>query len=140
MQLCNQQADKNQWLPWQREAFTAFAANMMNPSRPFPCISVVQAYALGDLRYGFAGDPCNIAAAEELAALLAEFAETSRQAGTYPVLVVFFDTPPELAEGYTVRQFEQLFWQLLSRTSAFDAGGWPADVPLDAHDPLWELC
>ncbi|AGT32333.1 hypothetical protein M493_10360 [Geobacillus genomosp. 3] len=140
VQLFSRQANQEHWLPWQREAMSAFAAKMADRSRLFPCIPAVQAYALDDLRYGFASDPRSETAAQELAALLAEFAETSRQIGNDAALVVFFDTPAELADGYTVAQFEELFWQLLRQTSALDVRGWLDVVPLDPNDPLWEFC
>lgn len=113
---------------------------MSNKERPFPCIPATQGFSLNHLRYGFLGDPRSDASLKDLASLLSLYTKLSRSCGEYTSLIVFFETPMDIKDTYTVEQFEQLFWKLLSGLAKLDQMEWPAHIPSNPHNPLWEFC
>lgn len=95
--------------PWKRDALEKFEAKILDKEKPFPCIPATQGYSLNHLRYGFMGDPRKISSIQELASLLTEFTQASKELGKYTSLIIFFETPMEWIRSYKVEQFEQLF-------------------------------
>ncbi|MDI4647065.1 YqcI/YcgG family protein [Cohnella hashimotonis] len=122
---------------WKKEAFRAFAAKMSDRKARFPCIPATQAFALGHLRYGFVARPWHPSAAGELGELVAEYGKASRRFGDYSSLIVFFDREPDEKD---VLAYEAKFWDLLSEASRMDQAAWPADIPEDTGQPIWEYC
>ncbi|CAG2181733.1 unnamed protein product, partial [Oppiella nova] len=43
-------------------------------------------------------------------------------------------------EAKDVLTYEQSFWNLLSEMRTLDTQSWPADIPEDPENPLWEYC
>ncbi|TYS47718.1 YqcI/YcgG family protein [Bacillus infantis] len=125
---------------WEADALRAFQAKLGNKKDRFPCIPATQGHALQQLRYGFAGDPRDISSAGELAEMMREFTVHSRSFGSYTSLIVFFETNEQLAEQGTVEEFENHFWQQMNLLAERDREKWPAHIPEDPHDPLWEFC
>jgi uncharacterized protein len=124
---------------WQQDAISRFKDKMTSPKK-FPCIPATQAYALKQLRYGFAGIPASDSSAVELAGILKQFSLQSREFGKYTTLVVFFDTPAALVEANTVEDFELLFWKLLNQLNEIDEMKWPEHIPPDPEESEWEFC
>jgi FPC/CPF motif-containing protein YcgG len=125
---------------WKRAALEEFTAKMKDKERAFPCIPATQGHSLNHFRYGFVGDPRKNTSVEELAGLLTKYTQCSREFGKYTSLILFFETPKELVDSYTVEQFEQLFWNQLNGLSEIDKFEWPSQIPTDPHHPIWEFC
>ncbi|MFB4321397.1 YqcI/YcgG family protein [Priestia sp. BR_2] len=125
---------------WQREAIVKLTEKMTDRSAKFPCIPAVQGHALNHFRYGFINRGESQEAAGQLAALLHEFVLGSRGFGPYTSLVVFINTEHGRDSLEGVEYYERLFWQLLSRTTEYDTEPWPADLPGEPDDHLWEFC
>lgn len=121
---------------WQLDAINKWTEKISDRKYKFPCIPAVQGYALNHLRYGFVQQ----AAAKQLAALLQSYGEHSRALGSYTSLVVFIQCEAEPYRKDGVEYYERLFWSLLSRTTAMDDKPWPAHLPSDPSDHLWEYC
>ncbi|MEH7073842.1 YqcI/YcgG family protein [Neobacillus drentensis] len=136
----NEPSNKEQLLQWERCALEKFEAKMKDKEHPFPCIPATQGFALNQLRYGFLGDPRHDSSKIDLAQLLTTYTNESKEFGTYTSLIVFFDTPSDLKQEYTVEQFEQIFWEHLSGLTEQDQIEWPNHIPVDPHNPLWEFC
>ncbi|WP_282155877.1 YqcI/YcgG family protein [Cytobacillus gottheilii] len=125
---------------WERTALEQFSEKMSDKTKPFPCIPATIGFSKNQLRYGFIGDPRNEETLYELAAILGKFTRESKHFGPYTSLIIFYQTPVDLKETYTVEDYEQLFWEQLSGLSAVDAEEWPEDIPVDPHHPIWEFC
>ncbi|EHL78049.1 hypothetical protein HMPREF1015_02943 [Bacillus smithii 7_3_47FAA] len=124
---------------WKRDALEKFEAKILDKEKPFPCIPATQGYSLHHLRYGFVGDPRKSSSIQELASLLTEFNQASKELGKYTSLIIFFETPMEWIRSYKVEQFEQLFWDLLNGLSDMDPFDWPSHIPKDPH-VFYVLC
>nr|WP_240758330.1 YqcI/YcgG family protein [Lysinibacillus sp. SGAir0095] len=125
---------------WERTVLEKFSAKMSDKNRPFPCIPATIGFFKNQLRYGFVGDPQRNDTLNELAHLLSLFTSESRNFGSYTSLIIFYQTPKDLRETYTVEDYEQLFWKQLSGLTAIDSTEWPAEIPMDPHNPIWEFC
>lgn len=124
---------------WQQDAFRRFGQMIADEDRMFPCIPGRHGYLSDSLRFGFAGDPVNDEAMDQVAQLLQQYGEISRDTGKYASLVIFFETT-EAMKRYTVEDYENLFWSVLSRVSAKDQLPWPAHIPQDPTHHNWEYC
>ncbi|ANE45293.1 hypothetical protein SY83_01925 [Paenibacillus swuensis] len=125
---------------WQQDAFTQFGAMIADPDQSYPCVPGRQGFLTDQLRFGFAGDPRSESSTEEVAELLVQYGECSRETGKYASLVIFFDTPYELRADSTVEQYEELFWSFLNRLTQLDTKPWPEHISKDPSDPTWEFC
>ncbi|WP_425462061.1 YqcI/YcgG family protein [Mesobacillus subterraneus] len=133
-------SSQDQLEDWEQEALAKFFAKMSDKEKPFPCIPATIGFSKNQLRYGFIDDPSAPSTILELAGLLKNYTESSINFGQYTSLIVFYKTPQELKETYTVEDYEQLFWNHLSGLSEIDEIEWPEDIPTDPHDPIWEFC
>ncbi len=125
---------------WEKSVLSKFTLKMTNKQELFPCIPATQGHRLNHFRYGFLGDPRSESSVEELAALLTEYTRTSKEFGEFTSLIVFFQTPKEIKEMYSVEQYEQLFWNHLNGLTKLDKKTWPKHIPVTPHEPLWEFC
>jgi FPC/CPF motif-containing protein YcgG len=125
---------------WERKAFEEFKAKMEDKERLFPCIPATQGHSLHHFRYGFIGNPTKDSTVGELASLLTHYSKTSREFGKYTSLIIFFDTPSDLTRTYSVKKFEEIFWNHLNEISKLDEMEWPTHIPIDPQNPLWEFC
>ncbi|UKS31362.1 YqcI/YcgG family protein [Paenibacillus sp. HWE-109] len=125
---------------WQQDAFSQFGDMIADSDRTFPCIPGRQGFLADSLRFGFAPDPRTDTAIEEVAALLQQYGECSRDTGKFASLVIFFQTPDDMRNDYAVEDYEHLFWSILSRVSAKDDMPWPGHISNDPSHPSWEFC
>ncbi|MBO1582577.1 YqcI/YcgG family protein [Bacillus sp. XF8] len=125
---------------WQQHAFHSFVLKMTDKDRPFPCIPAQHGFTSNHLRYGFIGDPRKPNASKKLAKLLKTYTECSKGTGKYASLIVFIETPKELAEEATVKKFEHVYWSILNQTSKLDEKEWPNHIPNDPMENTWEFC
>ncbi|MFP7169347.1 YqcI/YcgG family protein [Terribacillus sp. 7520-G] len=125
---------------WQQEALVALHKKLSDQQSRFPCIPAAVGHRLGQFRYGFAGDPTAADTAGQLADLLTIYGRQSKEFGHYTSLIVFFDTAKQQRLDLDVPAYFRIFWDLLSRTAAFDPSGWPDDIPENPDEALWEYC
>lgn len=125
---------------WKQNAFHSFVLKMTDKDRPFPCIPAQHGFASNHLRYGFIGEPRKRATSKDLAELLKKYAACSKDTGEYTSLIIFFETPKELAEKATVENYEHFYWSILNQTSELDEKEWPEHVPHDPMENTWEFC
>ncbi|MCY9696945.1 YqcI/YcgG family protein [Paenibacillus alginolyticus] len=125
---------------WQQDAFCKFGQMINDPDQMYPCIPGRLGYISNSLRFGFAADPRSEEAIKNVAKLLQQYGDCSRETGKYASLVIFFNTPDELANGFSIDNYEQLFWSILSRVSAIDQAPWPSHISSDPSHPSWEFC
>ncbi|WP_261304067.1 YqcI/YcgG family protein [Paenibacillus andongensis] len=125
---------------WQQDAFRKFGQMINDPDQMYPCIPGRLGFISNSLRFGFAADPRSEEAINNVAKLLQQYGECSRETGKYASLVVFFNTPNELADGFSIEDYEQLFWSVLSRGSAKDQAPWPSHISSDPTHHTWEFC
>lgn len=125
---------------WELEAFRQFESKMSNQQDKFPCIPATLGYHLNHFRYAFLEDPRKEGVCKEFAAVLKLYNDLSVKSEQYSSLVAIFATPSDLLEMYTIEQFEELFWKLLSRLQHFDTKEWPPHISKDPHSNTWEFC
>ena len=125
---------------WKQDAMAEFQSKLLDKEALFPCIPANAGLQLDHFRYGFVTDPRSPLSANQLASLLKEYTLISKGLGNYTSLIVFYDTPKELAEELNVGDFQTLFWEQLNYASREDEEAWPMEIPLDPDHSLWEYC
>ncbi|MFD1134828.1 YqcI/YcgG family protein [Paenibacillus urinalis] len=125
---------------WMEEAYRFFSAKMSDTDHKFPCIPATIGYKLNHFRYVFLSDPRTPQASEQLAKSLAAYGDQSKEIGSYTSLIAIFETPADLVEQYHVEDYQGLFWDVLSKTSAQDEQPWPEHIPQDPDHNVWEYC
>ncbi len=116
---------------WQSVMFAEFEAQMCSEARPFPCVFGVTGYRLDQLRYLFL-DPFDV---EELGAQLRQFVAEARSHGPNTSLIVF--TRPRPVQ--TLDAYYRKLWLTLDQLARLDHTPWPATIPEQIDDPLWEF-
>lgn len=125
---------------WKRKALQMFHKKMTDQDSKFPCIPAYQGYILHHFLYGFASDPRTRDAAKDMAKLLKEYGIRSKKMGDYTALVIFFDTPENVRETFSVNNYEVIFWNLLNQVSQLDTSEWPNHIVNDPSHYSWEYC
>ncbi|MDQ8736800.1 YqcI/YcgG family protein [Paenibacillus sp. LHD-38] len=125
---------------WQQDAYRQFASMIADPANSYPCIPGRYGFLTNNLRFGFASDPRDEQAITEVSQLLRQYGESAHETGKYASLVIFFKTPEELRSSYTIEDYEELFWSVLSRVSAKDETPWPDAISTDPSHHSWEFC
>lgn len=74
---------------WQQDAFRQFTSMIADPEGKYPCIPGRQGFLSNHLRFGFVADPRSEESAIEVAQLLRQYGECSRDTGKYASLVLF---------------------------------------------------
>ncbi|WP_316568214.1 YqcI/YcgG family protein [Neobacillus sp. YIM B06451] len=123
---------------WKKDAVQKFSEKVSHKERPFPCIPATIGQHLGHFRFQFLPHPKEADSTAKLALTLGEYARRYREYGNYTSLVLFYkDTDQDIL---SVAQYEQFFWEQLKECSRLDSAKWPAHIPVDAGNPLWEYC
>ncbi|MFD0676646.1 MULTISPECIES: YqcI/YcgG family protein [unclassified Paenibacillus] len=125
---------------WQQDAFQQFQAMITDTHNEYPCIPGRQGFISDHLRFGFVGDPRSHTSPQALASLLKQYGQCSRATGKYASLVIFFNTPSALSTNYSIQNYEELFWSLLSQLSQYDEKEWPKEISTDPSHHSWEFC
>jgi uncharacterized protein len=125
---------------WQQNAFKSFASTIADDKNTYPCVPGRMGFLSNHLRFCFVGDPREVNSAKELAKALKEYGHCSRDTGKYASLVVFFETPIDILEGYEVEDYRKLFWEVLNNITTFDKQEWAEDIPTDPSHHKWEFC
>ncbi|CEG27051.1 YqcI/YcgG family protein [Bacillus sp. B-jedd] len=123
--------------PWKKDAYEKFDRKMTDVEKPFPCIPATLGHRFNHFRYGFLPAPTDSGSSRELALALEEFSTIYQTTGLYASLVLFYE---KSVDELTVEDYEQVFWEQLGRVCHFDKIEWPAHIPLDPEDSLWEFC
>lgn len=121
---------------WKREAYHLFQEKLKNKVDAFPCIPAVQGNYLGQLRFSFLDDVKSHFAGKDLADILKEYNTISKETGQYASLIIFSNN----SEKLSVQAYEDLFWSLLSDVSFYDEESWPANIPMEPENQIWEYC
>lgn len=130
----------NTLAPWQQDAFCQFGTMIADPGNTYPCIPGRQGFLTNNLRFGFAADPRSEQAALDVLELLQAYGRCSRETGKFASLVIFFHTPADMLNSFSVENYEELFWSVLSDVSAKDEAPWPAHISKDPSHHSWEFC
>jgi len=125
---------------WQRDAFSQFTSMIAEPSGSYPCIPGRQGFLSNNLRFGFVADPRSTQAITEVAQLLQEYGKCSRDTGKYASLVIFFEPSKDLSDDFSIEDYEQIFWSVLTRVNAADTTPWPDHISTDPSHHSWEFC
>lgn len=125
---------------WERAAYLSFDEKMSSKINKFPCIPAIKGYSLDHFRFAFGNDPRYPEAVSELASFLKKYDECASNLGDYSALIVFFHTPEELRNNYSVHEFETLFWKLLNGVCELDKQKWPKEISTDPNHYTWEFC
>ncbi|MFP7253075.1 YqcI/YcgG family protein [Terribacillus goriensis] len=133
-------ADNHPKTSWQQEALFTFHDKLSDQQSHFPCIPATIGHRTGQFRYGFAADPTTAASAEQLADFLYAYGRQAKDLGSYTSLIIFFDTTKQQELHLDVPAYFEIFWDLLSKTTAYDSQSWPVHIPKDPEDALWEYC
>ncbi|WP_333489754.1 YqcI/YcgG family protein [Alkalihalobacillus sp. CinArs1] len=123
---------------WNVLAYQQFSDMMCNESEPYPCVPGKMGFIDNSLRFGFADPPWEEHASRQLAAILKEYGEISRETGKYASLVVFFEADHQ--DGKSIEDYQDTFWTLLNDVHQLDEKPWPEDIPTDPHNQAWEFC
>ncbi|MFC4560056.1 YqcI/YcgG family protein [Virgibacillus kekensis] len=123
---------------WEKKILDQFVKKVTDKNKPFPCIPATIGVSLNQMRFGFVGGPKEQSTVEELAGLLRQYTDIARELGKYTSLIIFYKPLDE--KNYTVEEYEELFWQQLNGLAAVDESDWPADIPYNPSEPLWEFC
>ncbi|MFL8936100.1 YqcI/YcgG family protein [Rossellomorea oryzaecorticis] len=123
---------------WEKSAYTQFAQMMRGEQHPYPCVPGIQGFHKDMLRFGFADDPRTGQSIEQLASLLKEYGEISRDTGNNASLVVFFQS--EELQFADIDDYQDLFWSVLNKLHEQDETPWPEGIAEDPHHHSWEFC
>ncbi|QPC46001.1 YqcI/YcgG family protein [Mangrovibacillus cuniculi] len=121
---------------WGKKVFQSFADDLLSEDNPFPCILGVEGLKKGSLRFCFIDSWNKEEDIKELAFHLRKYVEESRDLGKNTSFVAFFQ--PE--ETQTMQVYEKQFWSVLNALHEIDSEPWPADIPMDPDNHLWEFC
>ncbi|WP_257962511.1 YqcI/YcgG family protein [Bacillus sp. UMB0893] len=124
---------------WERDAFFSFVKKMKSKELRFPCIPATQGFAMNHFRYVFVENPLDNDSLSDFAKKFKYYSETSESTGSYSSLIVFFNNIPSI-ESYTIENYENLFWFILSKLKHFDENQWPIEIPFDPENKDWEYC
>ncbi|QGQ99656.1 hypothetical protein EHS13_34740 [Paenibacillus psychroresistens] len=124
---------------WQLQAYNDFAAMLNDDENAYPCIPGKQGFLADHLRFGFIPDPNSEAASRELASLLMQYGQISRETGKYASLVVFTQ-PLEGVQKKSIEEYEHVFWELMNKVNSYDQKAWPPEVSRDPSQASWEFC
>ncbi|WP_245474542.1 YqcI/YcgG family protein [Bradyrhizobium sp. Leo121] len=116
---------------WQSVMFAEFEAQMSSEARPFPCVFGVAGYRQDQLRYLFL-DPYDV---EVLGEQLAHYVSQARSFGPNTSLIMF--TRPRPVQ--TLDAYSRKMWSTLDQLARLDKSAWPADIPEQLDDPMWEF-
>lgn len=116
---------------WQSVMFAEFEAQMSSEARPFPCVFGVAGYRQDHLRYLFL-DPYDV---EVLGEQLAQYVAQARSFGPNTSMIVFSRPRPV----QTLDAYYRTMWSTLDQLARLDKSPWPADIPEQLDDPLWEF-
>ncbi|CAM3019113.1 YqcI/YcgG family protein [Paenibacillus sediminis] len=125
---------------WQRDAFREFGHMIADPGNTYPCVPGRQGFLTNNLRFAFIPDPTSEQAIIDVANLLQQYGQCSRETGKYASLVIFFNTPQEMLNSFSIEDYEQLFWSVLNQVSAKDHTPWPEHISMDPTHHSWEFC
>lgn len=126
--------------PWQQSAYKEFSSNIIDSKNPYPCVPAIQGFKKDMLRFGFSSDPRKDEASEQLAALLKQYSEISRDTGNFASLIVFFDSSSIVNDQIKIATYRDIFWSLLNNLYQLDEEPWPVDIPKTPQNHAWEFC
>jgi hypothetical protein len=122
---------------WWHEAHDALSSTLANSGQKFPCIYAIRAHRNNTLRFVFLSEPETDASITAFGRALCQYVKVCHSLAPHTAFLAFFG--PERQE-MTLEQHHGEFWRVLQRLHELDASPWPADIPTDPAEPLWEFC
>lgn len=121
---------------WGRSCLTELVGTLLSKNRPFPCTFAVAAAKKSSLRFGFIDDLDDENAWKPLLGLLTTYLSEYRSLSRDTSFAVFFP-PDERPRG--IEEYNEKFWRILQYLHDNDPGTWPAELPGDPEDAMWEF-
>ena len=121
---------------WQRQGYEAFAAQLVDKERIFPCIYGTKGYKANELDFLFL--PSEELATMDVAKIAAkgivEYHKFVQSRGRNTSLVLM--TPLSDKER-SVEEYHKLFWAFLHRLRRLDPKPWPRNIPQNTTAERW---
>jgi FPC/CPF motif-containing protein YcgG len=124
---------------WQRQAYDAYTATLLDKDRVFPCVYAAKGYKGDEQRFLFidTDDLGELRHAEALAAAFDAYLPISHDLGPNTSLVLLARENPQPRE---MEEYLDGFWKLLNNLAVLDRTAWPNDIPKDIDTDKWCLC
>ena len=121
---------------WQRRGYEAFAAQLVNKERIFPCIYGTKGYKANELDFLFlpSEDLAAMDVAKIAAKAIVEYHKYVQSRGRNTSLVLM--TPPPI-KVRSVEEYHKLFWAFLHHLRRLDPKPWPCNIPQDTTAERW---
>jgi len=122
---------------WSRPHFTELVDTLLSGEKPFPCTFAVAGARKNTLRFAFVEALDDPSAWAPLVDILVTYLKGYRELSRNTSLIVMFRTEDT---GQTLEQYHRRFWSILQYLHEQDPEPWPAELPADPDDPMWEFC
>lgn len=122
---------------WWHDAHDEFRRTLSAPTDKFPCIYATRALETDTLRFTFLPDSRTDVAIDALAQSLTAYVEICRSLQPFTAFLAFFE--PDVTE-MPLDEHHSEFWRVLQALHEIDPSPWPAHIPTDPAEQLWEFC
>jgi FPC/CPF motif-containing protein YcgG len=122
---------------WWHEAYDALSRTLTASSQKYPCIYAIRAHRNNALRFIFLNDSETDAAIAAFGRALSEYVKICHSLAPHTAFLAFVRAD---REELTLEEHHSEFWHVLQRLHELDASAWPAHIPTDPAEPLWEFC
>ncbi|MHB1469794.1 MAG: YqcI/YcgG family protein [Solirubrobacteraceae bacterium] len=122
---------------WWHEAYDDLSRMLVTPNPKFPCIYAIRALRNDTLRFVFLRDSESDASIVAFASALSQYVKVCQSLTPHTAFLAFFAAD---LEEMTLEQHHSEFWRVLQRLHELDPSPWPAQIPSDPAEPLWEFC
>jgi len=109
---------------------------LVSTESPFPCTFAVAAAKKRTLRFGFVDDLDDVGSWTSLTTVISAYLDTYQALSKDTSLVVFFRPQRQVRP---IEEYHAKFWSVLQYLHDHDPERWPAAVPEDPDDPMWEF-
>jgi hypothetical protein len=121
---------------WSRPHFNELIDILLSAEKPFPCTFAVAGARRETLRFAFVEALDDPTAWAPLVDILVSYLKSYRDLGRNTSLIVMFQTDDK---EQSLEKYHQRFWSILQYLHEHDPEPWPADLPADPDDPMWEF-
>ncbi len=122
---------------WWHEAYDDLDSTLGSIDDRFPCIYATRAHRANTLRFVFLQNSDTDEAIAAFAKALSAYLKVCRSLAPHTAFLAFF-APDQPTLSLEEQHAE--FWSVLQRLHAMDPSPWPAQIPTNPAEPLWEFC
>ena len=122
---------------WWHEAYGDLSRALISSRRKYPCIYAIRAHRDNRLRFVFLDDSGTDAAIAAFGRALSDYVRICHSLAPYTAFLAFFGAD---REEMTLEEHHGEFWRVLQCLHELDDSPWPAQIPTDPAEPLWEFC